>query len=39
VIYLYLDRLSIAFSRWGRSGNADRDTAEDEHGAIKQAAE
>jgi HAE1 family hydrophobic/amphiphilic exporter-1 len=39
VIYLYLDRLSIAFSSWGRSGNADRDLAENEHGAIKQAAE
>jgi hydrophobic/amphiphilic exporter-1 (mainly G- bacteria), HAE1 family len=39
VIYLYLDRLSIAFSGWGRSGNDDLDGAVGEHGAIKQAAE
>jgi HAE1 family hydrophobic/amphiphilic exporter-1 len=40
VIYLYLDRLSNAFSNWGRSGRVD---ARDEHGddgaSVKQAAE
>jgi HAE1 family hydrophobic/amphiphilic exporter-1 len=39
VIYLYLDRLSHAFSNWGRSGDEDRDSPESEHGAVKQAAE
>jgi len=39
VIYLYLDRLSIAFAGWGRSPNADQDMPEGGHGAIKQAAE
>jgi HAE1 family hydrophobic/amphiphilic exporter-1 len=39
VIYLYLDRLSNAFSGWGRSGLAkDTDDAA-EHGSVKQAAE
>ena len=38
VVYLYLDRLSNAFSNWGRSkGDDDRDVAE--HGSVKQAAE
>jgi HAE1 family hydrophobic/amphiphilic exporter-1 len=38
IVYLYLDKLSNAFSNWGRSG---RDDAEDvsEHGAVKEAAE
>jgi len=38
VIYLYLDRLSNAFSNWGRSS---RPEARDEHPAasVKQAAE
>jgi hydrophobic/amphiphilic exporter-1 (mainly G- bacteria), HAE1 family len=39
VIYLYLDRLSNAFSSWGRSGDEDQDTPVSEHGAVKQAAE
>ncbi len=38
VVYLYLDRLSNAFSNWGRSkGDGDQDVAE--HGPVKQAAE
>jgi len=38
VVYLYLDKLSNAFSNWGRSkGDDDRDVAE--HGSVKQAAE
>jgi len=37
VIYLYLDKLTNAFSNWGRS---DLDEGEgDERGAVKQAAE
>jgi len=38
IIYLYLDKLSNAFSNWGRSG---RDDAQDvsEHDAVKEAAE
>jgi HAE1 family hydrophobic/amphiphilic exporter-1 len=39
VVYLYLDRLSNAFSGWGRSGDDDHELAASEHGAIKQAAE
>ena len=39
VIYLYLDRLSIAFSRWGRSKNADSELPAAEHGSVKEAAE
>jgi len=39
VIYLYLDRLSIAFAGWGRSASADRDVSASGHGPIKQAAE
>src|SRR5262252_3290309 len=38
VVYLYLDRLSEAFSRWGRSGRADHDEGHPE-GTVKQAAE
>jgi HAE1 family hydrophobic/amphiphilic exporter-1 len=38
VIYLYLDKLSNAFSGWGRP-KADEDTERDEHGAVKEAAE
>src|SRR5258705_327162 len=39
VIYLYLDRLSNAFSGWGRSTDADDEMPETEHGSVKQAAE
>ena len=39
VIYLYLDRLSVAFAGWGRSPDADQDRPASDHGAIKQAAE
>src|SRR6202020_640464 len=38
IIYLYLDKLSNAFSNWGRS--RDDDAQDDsEHGAVKEAAE
>ncbi len=37
VIYLYLDKLSVAFSNWGRSKDDERDLPE--HGAVKEAAE
>jgi HAE1 family hydrophobic/amphiphilic exporter-1 len=39
VVYLYLDRLSNAFARLGRSANSDRDAHADPHGPVKQAAE
>jgi hydrophobe/amphiphile efflux-1 (HAE1) family protein len=39
VIYLYLDRLSIAFAGWGRSDSGDHETTAGEHASIKQAAE
>jgi HAE1 family hydrophobic/amphiphilic exporter-1 len=39
VIYLYLDRLSNAFSGWGRSETADQDRHAGDEGSIKQAAE
>jgi hydrophobic/amphiphilic exporter-1 (mainly G- bacteria), HAE1 family len=38
VIYLYLDKLSNAFSGWGRSKDADDDHLA-EHSAVKEAAE
>jgi HAE1 family hydrophobic/amphiphilic exporter-1 len=38
VVYLYLDKLSNAFSRWGRS-KGDDDSHLPEHGAVKEAAE
>jgi hydrophobic/amphiphilic exporter-1 (mainly G- bacteria), HAE1 family len=38
VVYLYLDKLSLAFSRWGRSKDDDDDQLA-EHGAVKEAAE
>src|SRR5690348_1483223 len=38
VVYLYLDRLNNAFSRWGRSSGAD-DGHGETHGPVKQAAE
>ncbi len=38
VVYLYLDKLSVAFSRWGRSKDDDDDHLA-EHGAVKEAAE
>jgi HAE1 family hydrophobic/amphiphilic exporter-1 len=37
VVYLYLDKLSIAISGWGRSGETEAERAE--HDTIKQAAE
>jgi HAE1 family hydrophobic/amphiphilic exporter-1 len=37
VIYLYLDKLSNAFTNWGRS-NVDGDRL-DEHGSVREAAE
>jgi hydrophobic/amphiphilic exporter-1 (mainly G- bacteria), HAE1 family len=39
VVYLYLDKLSNAFSSWGRSGDADRDHPASDRDAVKQAAE
>jgi HAE1 family hydrophobic/amphiphilic exporter-1 len=39
VVYLYLDRLSNAFSSWGRSGNTHDEDSQHEQGSIKQAAE
>jgi HAE1 family hydrophobic/amphiphilic exporter-1 len=39
VVYLYLDKLSNAFSGWGRSGDAGRDHPASDHDAVKQAAE
>jgi hydrophobic/amphiphilic exporter-1 (mainly G- bacteria), HAE1 family len=38
VVYLYLDKLSVAFSNWGRSKDDD-DGHVAEHGAVKEAAE
>jgi hydrophobic/amphiphilic exporter-1 (mainly G- bacteria), HAE1 family len=38
VVYLYLDKLSNAFSSWGRSDSDDQDT-HTAHGSIKEAAE
>jgi HAE1 family hydrophobic/amphiphilic exporter-1 len=38
VIYLYLDKLSNAFSNWGRSGRADAHGTDD-RGPVKEAAE
>jgi len=38
VIYLYLDKLSNAFSNWSRSRRED-EHAGTEHGAVKEAAE
>jgi hydrophobic/amphiphilic exporter-1 (mainly G- bacteria), HAE1 family len=38
IVYLYLDKLSTAFSNWGRS-NRDEDDRVDEHRAVKEAAE
>jgi HAE1 family hydrophobic/amphiphilic exporter-1 len=39
VIYLYLDKLSNAFSGWGRSGGAEDEHVATEHGSVKEAAE
>jgi HAE1 family hydrophobic/amphiphilic exporter-1 len=39
VVYLYLDRLSIAFANWGRSSKADHDEQQSEESSVKQAAE
>ncbi len=39
VVYLYLDKLSNAFSSWGRSDSDDQDTHSGAHGSIKEAAE
>ncbi|WP_316229594.1 multidrug efflux RND transporter permease subunit [Bradyrhizobium sp. SZCCHNR1070] len=38
VVYLYLDKLNNAFSRWGRS-KLETEGEADEHGAVKEAAE
>jgi hydrophobic/amphiphilic exporter-1 (mainly G- bacteria), HAE1 family len=39
VVYLYLDRLSNAFSNWGRSGKPRDEHAEAEGASVKEAAE
>jgi HAE1 family hydrophobic/amphiphilic exporter-1 len=39
VVYLYLDRVSNAFSRWSRSRRPADDGDADRHGSVKQAAE
>ena len=38
IVYLYLDKLSNAFSNWGRSKGGDSHDLS-EHGAVKEAAE
>jgi HAE1 family hydrophobic/amphiphilic exporter-1 len=38
VIYLYLDKLTNAFSNWGRS-DVDGEGVDEEQGAVKEAAE
>ncbi|WP_316189723.1 multidrug efflux RND transporter permease subunit [Bradyrhizobium sp. SZCCHNS1054] len=38
VVYLYLDKVNNAFSRWGRS-KLETEGEADEHGAVKEAAE
>jgi HAE1 family hydrophobic/amphiphilic exporter-1 len=38
VVYLYLDKLNNAFSRWGRA-HIDHETDTDAHRAVKEAAE
>jgi HAE1 family hydrophobic/amphiphilic exporter-1 len=37
-VYLYLDKLSVAFSNWGRSKDDDEHQLP-EHDAVKEAAE
>ncbi len=39
VVYLYLDKLSNAFSDWGRSGDGEQERAVGEQAPVKQAAE
>jgi len=39
VVYLYLDRLSNAFSGWGRSSPPGEAAHPETHGSVKQAAE
>ena len=39
VVYLYLDRLSNAFARWGRSSDPDQGADADAQASVKQAAE
>ena len=39
VVYLYLDRLSNMFARWGRSADPELDAEPDAQGSVKQAAE
>jgi HAE1 family hydrophobic/amphiphilic exporter-1 len=39
VVYLYLDRLSNAFSEWGRSKNVQSGRPATDHGSAKEAAE
>ena len=39
VVYLYLDRLSNRFARWGRSADSDHGTHSGAQASVKQAAE
>jgi hydrophobic/amphiphilic exporter-1 (mainly G- bacteria), HAE1 family len=39
VVYLYLDKLSNAFTDWGRSGDGDQERPASEQASVKQAAE
>jgi HAE1 family hydrophobic/amphiphilic exporter-1 len=39
VVYLYLDKLSNAFERWGRSSDVEGEPPASEHGPVKEAAE
>jgi HAE1 family hydrophobic/amphiphilic exporter-1 len=39
VVYLYLDRLSNAFARWGRSADSDHGADPGAQASVKQAAE
>ncbi|MEA2792874.1 MAG: hypothetical protein QOI87_254, partial [Bradyrhizobium sp.] len=39
VVYLYLDKLSNAFTDWGRSGDGEQERPASEQGPVKQAAE
>jgi Cation/multidrug efflux pump len=39
VVYLYLDRLSNAFERWGRSSDVEGEPPASEHRPVKEAAE
>jgi HAE1 family hydrophobic/amphiphilic exporter-1 len=39
VVYLYLDKLSNAFTDWGRSGDGEQERPASEQAPVKQAAE